>query len=175
MHFPRSTNRCTAITTPAATSPTSPGIDDLPMSERVRKPLFEAAKPAEAAVAYADDPTAMLEAHYQRVWGTSMHDMPFVNPAPPVAAIGFRRHEGDWVGAVLTPWFSTCSLPGGGIAMDRSGLGRSRSNSSRSANLNSSPTTIREYAAGLPVLSAGSHRSASSRLRRQRWRRQKRH
>lgn len=85
------------------------------MSERVRKPLFEAAKPAEAAAAYADDPTAMLEAHYQRVWGTSMHDMPFVNPALSVAAIGFRRHEGDWVGAVLTPWFlNLFVLPGGG-------------------------------------------------------------
>ena len=65
------------------------------MSERVRKPLFEAAKPAEAAAAHADDPTAMLEAHYQRVWGTSMHDMPSSILAPPVAAIGFRRHEGD--------------------------------------------------------------------------------
>ena len=85
------------------------------MSERVRKPLFEAARPAEAAVAYADDPTALLEAHYQRVWDTSMHDMPFVNPALSVAAIGFRRHEGDWVGAVLTPWFlNLFVLPGGG-------------------------------------------------------------
>lgn len=85
------------------------------MSERVRKPLFEAARPAEAANAYADDPSAMLEAHYRRVWETSMHDMPFVNPALSVTAIGFCRHEGDWVGAVLTPWFlNLFVLPGGG-------------------------------------------------------------
>ena len=85
------------------------------MSERVRKPLFEAAKPAEAARVHAEDPSATLEAHYRRVWDTSMHDMPFVNPALSVAAIGFRRHEGDWVGAVLTPWFlNLFVLPGGG-------------------------------------------------------------
>lgn len=85
------------------------------MSERVRKPLFEAAKPAEAASVHVGDPSATLETHYRRVWDTSMHDMPFVNPALSVAAIGFRRHEGDWVGAVLTPWFlNLFVLPGGG-------------------------------------------------------------
>ena len=85
------------------------------MSERIRKPLFTAAKPAEAATVYADDPSAVLEAHYRRLWETSMHDMPFVNSVLSVAAIGFRRHEGDWVGAMLTPWFlNLFVLPGGG-------------------------------------------------------------
>lgn len=85
------------------------------MSERVRKPLFTAARPAEAATIYIDDPTVTLEAHYRRVWETSMHDMPFVNPALSVAAIGFRRHAGDWVGAIVTPWFlNLFVLPGGG-------------------------------------------------------------
>ncbi len=85
------------------------------MSERIRKPLFVAEKPAEAATAYTEDPTALLEAHYRRVWETSMHDMPFVNPALTATAIGFRRHEGDWVGAMLTPWFlNLFVLPGGG-------------------------------------------------------------
>ena len=85
------------------------------MSERVRKPLFTAARPAEAATVYLDDPTAALEAHYRRVWETSMHDMPFVNPALAVAAIGFRQHAGDWVGAIVTPWFlNLFVLPGGG-------------------------------------------------------------
>jgi [NiFe] hydrogenase assembly HybE family chaperone len=83
--------------------------------ERVRKPLYNAPTPAAAALHYADDPTPILEAMYRRIWETSMHDMPFVNSALSVAAIGFRRHEGDWVGAVITPWFlNLFVLPGGG-------------------------------------------------------------
>jgi [NiFe] hydrogenase assembly HybE family chaperone len=85
------------------------------MSERVRKPLYQAAKPAAAAQHYTDNPGSVLEAMYRRVWETSMHDMPFVNSALSVAAIGFRRHQGDWVGAVVTPWFlNLFVLPGGG-------------------------------------------------------------
>lgn len=85
------------------------------MSARIRKPLYEATKPAAAAHIYADDPAAAIEANYRRIWETSMHDMPFVNPALSVAAVGFRRHEGDWVGAVVTPWFlNLFVLPGGG-------------------------------------------------------------
>lgn len=85
------------------------------MSERVRKPLYQAPKPASAAQPYAENPAARLEAMYRRVWETSMHDMPFVNHALTVAAVGFARHEGDWVGAVITPWFlNLYVLPGGG-------------------------------------------------------------
>lgn len=82
---------------------------------RVRKPLYTAPKPAAAAVFYTENPAPQLEAMYRQVWETSMHDMPFVNSALSVAAIGFRRHEGDWVGAIVTPWFlNLFLLPGGG-------------------------------------------------------------
>lgn len=84
-------------------------------SQRVRKPLYTAPKPAGAAKHYVDSPAPELEAMYRRIWETSMHDMPFVNEALAVAAIGFRRHEGDWVGAMITPWFlNLFILPGGG-------------------------------------------------------------
>lgn len=44
-----------------------------------------------------------------------MHDMPFVNPALSVEAVGFQRWEGDWLGVVVTPWFiNLFLLPGGG-------------------------------------------------------------
>lgn len=44
-----------------------------------------------------------------------MHDMPFVNPALSVEAIGFQRQDGDWLGVVITPWFiNLFLLPGGG-------------------------------------------------------------
>lgn len=85
------------------------------MSERIRKPLYQAPQPTGAAVLYTEDPSAVLESTYRRIWETSMHDMPFVNNALSVAAIGFRRHQGDWVGAVLTPWFlNLFVLPSGG-------------------------------------------------------------
>jgi [NiFe] hydrogenase assembly HybE family chaperone len=83
--------------------------------QRVRKPLYTAPMPAGAATYYADDPSPVLEARYRRIWETSMHDMPFVNGALSVSAIGFRRYRDDWVGAVITPWFlNLFLLPGGG-------------------------------------------------------------
>lgn len=85
------------------------------MDERIRKPLYTAPRPAAAALPYDNDPSSRIEAMYRQVWETSMHDMPFVNNALVVSAIGFRRHEGDWVGAVVTPWFlNLFVLPGGG-------------------------------------------------------------
>jgi [NiFe] hydrogenase assembly HybE family chaperone len=81
---------------------------------RIRKPAFQAPQPAPAA-ALAEDPTPRLEAMYRRIWATSMHDMPFVNTALMVDVVGFRRWCGDWVGAVITPWFlNLFVLPGGG-------------------------------------------------------------
>jgi [NiFe] hydrogenase assembly HybE family chaperone len=83
--------------------------------QRVRKPLYTAPTPAGAACLYADDPAPLVEARYRRIWETSMRDMSFVNGALSVAAIGFRRYRGDWVGAVITPWFlNLFLLPGGG-------------------------------------------------------------
>ena len=63
------------------------------------------------------EPGALLEAHYRHLWMTHMHDMPFVNPALGVEAVGFRRHEGDWLGVMVTPWFLNLFLIYGGGAL----------------------------------------------------------
>jgi [NiFe] hydrogenase assembly HybE family chaperone len=82
--------------------------------KRMRKPAFTA-PPAPPAKHLADDPSALLTRFYDRVWREQMHDLPFVNPALSVEAIGFQRYEGDWVGAMVTPWFLNIFLiPGGG-------------------------------------------------------------
>lgn len=83
------------------------------MVERIRKPAL-APPPIRPAVPRADDPTAFLQAHYQRIWEERMRDLPFVNPALQVAAVGFRRFEGDWLGVVVTPWFVNLMLISGG-------------------------------------------------------------
>ena len=82
---------------------------------RVRKPLYTATQPGGAAKSYAENTGPALEEIYRRIWETRKHDMPFVNNALSIAAIGFRRYEGDWVGAVVSPWFlHLLILPGGG-------------------------------------------------------------
>ena len=68
-------------------------------------------RPAQAREA---EPGALLDAHYRHLWMTQMHDMPFVNPALGVEAIGFRRHDGDWLGVMITPWFLNLFLIYGG-------------------------------------------------------------
>ena len=83
------------------------------MSERIRKPAL-APPPIRPAVAREDDPSAFLTTHYQHVWQTRMHDMPFVNPALSVETIGFVQLQGDWVGVVVTPWFINLFLVFGG-------------------------------------------------------------
>ena len=82
--------------------------------KRMRKPAFSAPAPLPAKP-IADDPSALLVRFYERVWREHMQDLPFVNPALQVEAIGFTRVEGDWVGAMITPWFlNLLLLPGGG-------------------------------------------------------------
>lgn len=83
------------------------------MSERIRTPAL-APPPIRPAVPRDEDPTAWLEAHYRHVWQTRMHDLPFVNPALAVEAIGFVRLQGDWLGVVVTPWFLNLVLIAGG-------------------------------------------------------------
>ena len=94
------------------------------MNERVRKPLYQPERPSAAALPHAGNPASLLETLYRNVWETSMHDMPFVNRALTVRASGFRRHDGDWVGAVITPWFlNLFVLPGGGALWSDLGSG----------------------------------------------------
>lgn len=84
-----------------------------PVTERLRRPAL-APPPVRTAWAHASDPSDRLVAHYQQVWQEAMHDMPFVNPALQVESLGFVRHEGDWLGVVVTPWFLNLFLLFGG-------------------------------------------------------------
>lgn len=81
--------------------------------KRLRTPAF-AALPPEPAQALADDPGVLIESFYEKVWRQQMIDLPFVNPALRVEAVGFRQVEGDWVGVVITPWFINLFLLRGG-------------------------------------------------------------
>ena len=61
---------------------------------------------------HAQDPAALLETHF-RLWPTPA-GMP-ENPRLEVAALGFSRYRGDWLGVLVTPAFvRLLLLPGGG-------------------------------------------------------------
>lgn len=84
------------------------------MIERLRTPAM-APPPIRIATPRNEAPGDWLAAHYRRVHAERMHDLPFVNPALGVAAVGFAREQGDWLGIMLTPWFlNLFLLPGGG-------------------------------------------------------------
>lgn len=83
------------------------------MSQRIRKPAL-APPPIRPAEARLDNPSDFLAAHYQHVWETRMHDMPFVNPVLSVETVGFFQQQGDWIGVVITPWFINLFLVYGG-------------------------------------------------------------
>lgn len=85
------------------------------VDERIRKPLYSAERPASPAAPHADNPAPQVLAMYRRIWETTMRDLDFVNRALEVDIAGFRRYRGDWVGAVISPWFvNLYVLPGGG-------------------------------------------------------------
>ena len=51
-----------------------------------------------------------LERYYEAVLSERMQDMPFVNPALEVEAIGFRDFDEHRLGVLLTPWFMNLVL-----------------------------------------------------------------
>ncbi len=61
--------------------------------------------PMVAAVGYGENPAPRLEALYRKIYLDRMQDVPVVNPAIEVEAIGFHEWEGHWLGILLTPWF----------------------------------------------------------------------
>jgi [NiFe] hydrogenase assembly HybE family chaperone len=77
----------------------------------------------------AASPGARLEAAFRRVALTRMHDIPILNPALGVEAIGLRRWRPGsveaetldgpfWLGILLTPWFmNLLLLPAGAEAL----------------------------------------------------------
>jgi [NiFe] hydrogenase assembly HybE family chaperone len=61
-----------------------------------------------------DDPSGPLAEHFRQVWQERRHALPAANPALVVEATGFVRHEGDWLGVVVAPWFFRLVLVSGG-------------------------------------------------------------
>jgi [NiFe] hydrogenase assembly HybE family chaperone len=49
--------------------------------------------------------TALLVADFKEIFHSKMRDVPIVNHALHVEAVGFRQHEGRLLGILLSPWF----------------------------------------------------------------------
>lgn len=54
--------------------------------------------------------TRGLERHFRHVAQTRMVDLPIVNPALAVEAVGFTRTEAGCLGVLITPWFMSLVL-----------------------------------------------------------------
>lgn len=68
--------------------------------------------PGERAVVrtHAEDPSPLLEAAFRRIEAETMADVPILNPALTVEAVGFTRRQDRWLGIVITPWFMNLVL-----------------------------------------------------------------
>lgn len=54
-----------------------------------------------------------LESVFSEIARTRMLDIPILNPALRVEAVGFREWEGRWIGVLITPWtINLVLLPG---------------------------------------------------------------
>lgn len=51
-----------------------------------------------------------LEHTFNVILNTRMQDLPLLNPALSVKALGFQRVNDDWLGALITPWFMNLLL-----------------------------------------------------------------
>jgi [NiFe] hydrogenase assembly HybE family chaperone len=64
---------------------------------------------------FAHDPAPEVWACFAAIAAGPMAGLPLCNPALEVATIGFRPWQGEWLGALLTPWsLSLMLLPGTG-------------------------------------------------------------
>lgn len=69
---------------------------------------------SEAAVARGDPSVRIVDA-YERIRHTRMQGLAFLNERLRVEAVGFRPWEGQWLGALVTPWcLNLLLLPGEG-------------------------------------------------------------
>ena len=55
-------------------------------------------------------PASALEVAFARVLRDQMQDLPMVNPALVVEAVGFRPWHAHWLGILITPWFMNLVL-----------------------------------------------------------------
>lgn len=53
---------------------------------------------------HAADPSALIEATFERIRRERMAGIDLLNPALAVAAVGFVRDGDDWRGVLVTPW-----------------------------------------------------------------------
>ncbi len=53
---------------------------------------------------FTESPAAAVEAAFRAILRERMADLPFLNPALDVEAVGFRPYRGNWLGVVVTPW-----------------------------------------------------------------------
>jgi [NiFe] hydrogenase assembly HybE family chaperone len=67
------------------------------------------AEPAPVA-GYAADPGPQVAAAFRVVHETRMHDVPILNPAIAVEAVGFAPWDAHWLGCLVTPWFMNLML-----------------------------------------------------------------
>lgn len=51
-----------------------------------------------------------LESTFNDILNSRMSDMPLLNPALSVQALGFERFGDDWTGVLITPWFMNLLL-----------------------------------------------------------------
>ncbi|HEY0857448.1 MAG TPA: [NiFe]-hydrogenase assembly chaperone HybE [Albitalea sp.] len=58
-----------------------------------------------AACIHLDDPAPALEAAFRRIQAERMAGVPLLHAALQVQAVGFARWQGQWLGALVTPWF----------------------------------------------------------------------
>jgi [NiFe] hydrogenase assembly HybE family chaperone len=64
---------------------------------------------------YAENPAPALERAFARIERERMRDVPILNPALRVEAVGFQPFQGHWIGILVTPWFlNALVLPGTG-------------------------------------------------------------
>jgi [NiFe] hydrogenase assembly HybE family chaperone len=67
--------------------------------------------PEAAPVAgYATEPGPAVAAAFEGVRATRMHDVPILNPALSVEAVGFAPWDAHWLGVLVTPWFMNLML-----------------------------------------------------------------
>ena len=59
---------------------------------------------------YATDPGPEVAAAFKMVRETRMHDVPILNPAVGVEAVGFAPWDAHWLGCLVTPWFMNLML-----------------------------------------------------------------
>lgn len=50
-------------------------------------------------------PASALEQRFRAIWLQQMQDVPIVNSALAVEAVGFRPWRDHWLGILITPWF----------------------------------------------------------------------